>query len=171
MENENLNQTKEKMIKRCRTFGNILQVMKWIIVIAVIMIIILIATLGVFIAISSEDTIPDEIIAGGFSSLDENEEEISIFEGIVSIVGTIFSFVLLDSLGKLFLNIAKEGTPFSKNIIKAVKDICVFASIIYVAGIFLTNFNMNLLFLLTIWGMYYIFKYGYQLQLESDETL
>lgn len=172
MENENLNQTKEKMIKKCRIFGNILRAIKWF---AIILSIVLIASIGIMIKYTGEEEIDssNELIGENniiVESLESSQEEIPV-EGIASLLGLICSFVLIDSIGKVFLNIAKGGTPFTENIIKSIKDICVFSTIIWFVGLFSSAFDMGLVCLLIIWAMYYIFKYGYQLQKESDETL
>ena len=175
MENENLNQTKEKMIKRCRTFGKILLSVKWIAIIGMIIATVLLFTLGIEIYRNSSDVdLPNEIMQE--NNINENVEQSStetytIIGSIAGFLTIIGNFVLIDSLGKIFINISKEGTPFTKNIIKSMKDICVFSTIIWVLGIFSSVGNIGLVWLLVIWAMYYIFKYGYQLQLESDETL
>ena len=171
MGNENLNQTKEIMIKRCRTFGNILRAIKWV---AIVLSVVLIAGIGTMIYWTGEEIDTSNELIGENNiveeSIESDQEEIPV-EGFASLLGLICSFVLIDSLGKVFLNIAKEETPFAKNIIKSIKDICVFSTIIWFIGLFSPAFNMGLVCLLIIWAMYYIFKYGYQLQLESDETL
>ena len=175
MENENLNQTKEKMIKKCRIFGKILLSVKWIVIIGTVLATILLFTLGIEIyRNSSDEVLSNEIMQE--NNINENVEQGSTEIG--TIIGTITgfftvigNFVLIDSLGKIFINISKEGTPFTNNIIKSIKDICIFSTIIWFLGIFSSVGNIGLVWLLVIWAMYYIFKYGYQLQLESDETL
>lgn len=194
MENENLNQTKEKMIKKCRIFGKILLSVKWIVIIGMVLATVLLFTLGVEIYNNNEEVdvtnemMQESNINENIENLDFNNvtmQENNINENVEqgsteigTIIGTITgfftvigNFVLIDSLGKIFINISKEGTPFTNNIIKSIKDICIFSTIIWFLGIFSSVGNIGLVWLLVIWAMYYIFKYGYQLQLESDETL
>ena len=58
---------------------------------------------------------------------------------------------------------------FITNCIMAL--IAIISTIIWFVGLFSSAFDMGLVCLLIIWAMYYIFKYGYQLQKESVESL
>ena len=94
-------------------------------------------------------------------------------------------FKALTYLEKLFMNINKEDTPFNLINISYIKKI----SIYLVLGILIPDFVgfwvslifnldlavevdiMNYLFVLIIIALFYIFKYGYEIQLDSKSKI
>lgn len=93
----------------------------------------------------------------------------------------LFMLVMLKYVEKLFVNIHNEDTPFTLENVKCIKKIAVFliAAILFpeIGGkLFelVTKVDMgaelevmNLLLSLIVYGMAYIFEYGYEIQLDS----
>ena len=61
-------------------------------------------------------------------------------------------------------------TPFTEENIANMKMISICATIMWIL-MTTSIINAGIIYIFAIWIMYYIFKYGYELQLESDETL
>ena len=98
----------------------------------------------------------------------------AIKETILKVVIHILSLNIWHALSKMFLNASKDETPFSLVNIKNMKRISISLSIIILAIVISSEYTFNslcLLSLFTINGIDYIFRYGYKLQQESDETL
>lgn len=93
----------------------------------------------------------------------------------------LFLFRMLNNLEKLFLNIHDKDTPFDTNNVNYIKMIAI-NLLLYVlipdvvGGIASVLFNLNLnievnmidyLFVVVVITLAYIFKYGYEIQLDS----
>lgn len=176
MENENLNQTKEKMIKRCKKIGDVMEIGFWLIIIMLILgaaVLVLDASVmwrdgasGMEIINSSTSLIMD------LFNIEKDFTEINaIKESIIGIIVSILSSIVLYALAKIFQNTSKDETPFSVDNVKNMKKISVCAYIVFIVTLFSQVYGLGLIYVLAIGGIEYIFKYGYQLQLESDETL
>lgn len=168
MENENFNITKEKMIKRCNLFAKILTVLVWVFVISVMFTIIG----GALVAILPGE----EEIVESFSEVMthedvEEEDKMSGVKLVSSVANVILGIVLLELLVKLFKNTVKHQTPFVEENIKCMRRMSIISIISFIISFFGLTIGIGLMSVLSICGMYYIFKYGYYLQLESDETL
>ena len=170
MKKENLNITKEKMIIKCKKIGNVMEVAFWLVIIMLI-----IAGIASLIGICSEGLSAIEIIyetlRDKFNIGTEFSEIDAIKETIISIAITILNLIILYSLSKVFTNTAKDETPFSMNNVKNLKKISICAYIVFFITIFSQIHSLGLIYVLAIAGIEYIFRYGYKLQLESDETL
>ena len=108
-------------------------------------------------------------IEEGTKNIDKFMESKSSNEGIQFVAG-VMGWIILVKIAKILDNIVKKETPFTEENIANMKRISVCATIMW---ILMTSsiFNAGIIYILAIWIMYYIFNYGYQLQLESDETL
>lgn len=98
---------------------------------------------------------------------------ITVFEWIF--IGSIIFIAIMVLLSSMSENIAIYGERFVKFINnfsfgKSMKEMCILITIMWLLGT-KSLINFGLVFVLAIWVLQYIFKYGYQLQLESDETL
>ena len=97
------------------------------------------------------------------------------------IVCIVLTYKALDHLDKLFININKGDTPFTMDNVEHIKKMAylmiwliifpaatgLFASIVVDADLSI-DFNLsNLLTVLVLFSLAYIFEYGYQIQLDS----
>ena len=172
MENEKLNKTREEMIKKAKKIGECFEMLVGL----VIIIIVLGSILGTIngIVMWSEGATFMEIVndTGDILSVKMDISTIGgIIEIIVKAITTILSIVAVMALSKVFKNTAKDGTPFSLSNTKNMKKISRCAVIIFFATFFSPTQSIGAVYPLAICGMEYIFRYGYKLQLESDETL
>ena len=89
---------------------------------------------------------------------------------IVTFIICAASWGILSQISAILKNTVENKTPFTSNNIRSMNIISIDSTILWIAT---TPFiiNVGLIFVLAIWIMSYIFKYGYELQLESDETL
>lgn len=97
------------------------------------------------------------------------ENVIALIVMVIRILQYFIISLILQNLSKVFGNVEKEGTPFSLENIKRLSKISTLAFFIWILSADITV--MNFLFVLVIYAIVYIFKYGYKLQKESDETL
>lgn len=93
----------------------------------------------------------------------------------------VFMWMMFKYVEKLFVNIHNENTPFTLENVKYIKKIAIFliAAVLFpdVIGIMFELFTkvdtgaeleiMNLILSLIVYGMAYIFEYGYEIQLDS----
>lgn len=108
---------------------------------------------------------------------------IIISEGIIIslILTLLFIYGLLHKLEKLFMNINNENTPFTMDNVLLIKSLANYLAFIIafplISGwifeaIMGINLNigievMELIYILIIYSLSYIFEYGYQIQLDS----
>ena len=141
------------------------------------------------IVIDTKDESNLEIRVNSVENLNEFVEDHSTTNLIISIefmilcltVTLVFTYILLKHLEKLFVNIHNGDTPFTLDNINYIKKIALFLILIYVfpyitgllfqtiTGIYLdiTLEVMDIVFILIIISLSYIFEYGYQIQLDS----
>ena len=170
MENKNVTETKEKMIKVFEKLGKATRIAKYMIVILFLF--------GVLIGALSNMEIANESIMEAIdqmaSDIEEgsNTEKMETSEMINVILSTVTIFVIafiIDTLEKIFKNTVEKETPFTEENIKNLKKI----SIVSVIACLLCARALDLSFIyaIAICSIYYMFKYAYLLQQESDETL
>ncbi len=101
--------------------------------------------------------------------------------GICLIAFLGITFIILRNIEKLFINIHNEDTPFTLENVKYIRKIAMFLIIAIitptVCGVLFQAFAeidmnvgielMDLILVLIIFSMAYIFEYGYELQLDS----
>jgi hypothetical protein len=92
----------------------------------------------------------------------------SLVEFVLSYITVIF---IINTLRKLFEETEKNGTPFTKNNIKYLKMVDVSICIIWWLGMIEGNILLDILVLTVVSVLTLVFKYGYKLQKESDETI
>lgn len=97
-------------------------------------------------------------------------------------LSSIFLYKMLNYLEKLFININEKDTPFSLENVTFVKKIALYNALLVISSdilgtiagyIFHITLNVdidikNYLFVLVIIALSYIFKYGYEIQLDSN---
>lgn len=100
---------------------------------------------------------------------------------IALLITLILAYLLLDKLDKLFVNIHNEDTPFIMDNVRFVKQIALYLTLgilfPYVSGILfeiVTKIDMdvelelmNIIYILVVFSLSYIFEYGYEIQLDS----
>lgn len=90
-------------------------------------------------------------------------------ESIFGLISYICSIFIIDNLRVIFKNISETGKPFDEKNLKNIKTIEILAWIIY---LLIGNvFSFDTIIVIVVTALTYIFKYGNQLQKESDETL
>lgn len=107
----------------------------------------------------------------------------------IILVGSIISFIFLKkafaNIHKLFLNIYNGDTPFTLDNINCIKKISYFIILYilcsYLYGIFcelITDIDLkvgleliDILYVLIIYGISFIFEYGYELQIDSKNRM
>ena len=100
----------------------------------------------------------------------------------ICLIGTlVITYILLNTLDKLFVNIHDGDTPFTLENVGYVKNIAIFMIIAMVlpistGGIYqlITNIElgiefslMNVVYILIVFSLAYIFEYGYEIQRDS----
>ena len=114
-----------------------------------------------------------EELSGEDLMLEDETNEFKRFVAISQIITVFLDYIcvviIVDTLGKIFGNIEKEGTPFTKENVKKFSVINLFAVILFIFGT--PNISIGLISIIIISAVTYIFKYGYKIQQEIDETL
>ena len=114
-----------------------------------------------------------EELSGEDLMLEDETNEFKRFVAISQIITVFLDYIcvviIVDTLGKIFGNIEKEGTPFTKENVKKLSVINLFAGILFIFGT--PNISIGLISIIIISAVTYIFKYGYKIQQEIDETL
>lgn len=173
MSNKKVLNTKEKMIKSCNFASKVILVLECIMGLGAVLLIVFGILLGVAIMNSPlndnlENTYEES------TEIIENSQNLYIDEepldnSLSDIIRFISAVVILDMIRRVLRNTAKDETPFSLANLRKIEviDICVFISWISLT----TLISIELIYMILISSIYLIFKYGYELQLESDETL
>ncbi len=86
------------------------------------------------------------------------------FEGIVTLVLVL---ILLKYITKLFHKIVESDSPFQTRFLNDIKNIFIVIGILC----FSSSIPLGIIMIFVLICLYYIFKYGCELQKESDETL
>ena len=178
MEKEEVINTKEKMLDGCRKVRKILTVFQWLIAIMFIFVAISIILNGLLTNNLINDDIKEKTsviwqTVEKVNSTTERIEEIKNHENTsyaIEIVTFISMIIILDFLVKIFKNTEENATPFTEKNVKYIKYIGILVWIIH-CTITVDFFDFTFILAIAISSLYYIFKYGYQLQVESDETL
>lgn len=99
------------------------------------------------------------------------EEKLNLTLFIISCVGYLINILIINRIGKILENTEKSLTPFTESNVKILGTIKKL-SIISFATLFLgSNWGISLIPLIIILALSSVFKYGFILQTESDETL
>lgn len=119
------------------------------------------------------------IIRAFFETWSESMEDMDnskITINIILITCNYFLTILItDKLYMIGKEIEETGKPFTKTNIKYVKDFSTLSIFLLVLGLIGSILNLQigigLMSAILFNALVYIFKYGYELQIESDETL
>ena len=182
MKNEKSNNVKEKMLKSCKKLNNFITAFKCIVAACVFIPVIVILILALVTIFQPNDKERFEAGENWINTIDYMTNKVNEFEDSLEKIEetkvnapfkgirVMIIFLILANLSKILKSTIQNETPFSEENVKHMKKIDLLASINWIAT---TPFiiNVGLIYVLAISVITYIFEYGYQLQLESDETL
>ena len=190
MKNEKVNLTDEEKIKKSfKIYGEIAEGIETIFIVGSI---IIMAIAGI-IVFSGKNELPETVNEAIYTTEDEvkdiplkiwneffeliggeeNEQfnEMPIFVQMIKIISLIakyiFTILIIDNLKKMFKEIAQNAKPFTENNIKKLNIISWLIFGLWVA----TNQGVGIMSVISIFALNQVFKHGYKLQIESDETL
>lgn len=108
-----------------------------------------------------------ELIVEDWSGKEINSRSVAITNvlSVLVIVGYIIKILIIDNLYKLFKEASEKGTPFTENTIKYLNRINICAILLFICG------DLGLTLIIILEAITYIFKCGYTLQKQSDETI
>lgn len=173
----------EVVKKNCRTAKKVVSVVRVLVIVGMVL-----SILGAVICFAMNDKICQEALTNpnvtvsindrmGLLSTTTTADDLvdnNVFGyyagacALLGALGCLFVTIVLNSIIKSFNIILDEGTPFSETITKKLK-VC------FILIVILSAYAMGLGFALFIamffWCIHSIFKYGCELQKQSDETL
>lgn len=120
----------------------------------------------------------EEYLSEGLSTYHLVSAEVIV---ICLTIALVLIYLLLDKLEKLFINIHNGDTPFTLENVQYVKQIALFLALSilfsFVSGIIfemVTKIDMgveleamDIIYVLIVFSLSYIFEYGYEIQLDS----
>lgn len=182
MKKEDLNNTKEKMLKNCERLNKVIYGLVYGLagIMIILAIIAFIGTIVITVLPTNEKADAGnkylevvEQIGNATENLKDKADQIQKVKsenGVVTTITIILSWSILFNISTILKNTVDKKTPFTEENIKCMKLISIISTILWIIT---TSFiiNTGLILVLAIDVIYYIFKYGYQLQIESDETL
>lgn len=146
----------EKMVKRFKNYEDIVEVIEAVLLVAIICTIIFVIS-EIFKCNFDIILVKDNLLQ--FIGYDGMQiEAIFILEFVAKIISII---VLIESLRRMMKDTYKNKTPFVKQNITRMNKIAI-CSIFY---------SKQIIYFLIVVAVKELFKYGYKLQIESDETL
>jgi len=161
---------KEKNVKKFKIFEKIIMIVEILMIIGAILIGTSLVGIGLNIVNNStQEIVGSEVITDDY--INENISETDPIDIAFGVLSSIFAFMTLELLRRTFKETADKGTPFTEKNVKNIKNISTFSILCY---FFLMKsfFSLQyLLFLVVIWSIEHIFRYGYELQKESDELI
>lgn len=177
----------EKMKKSFKSFGNIAEIVESLLIAGPIIILVLAAILSISIFVGekpenvTENTVIqdtqsedisftdalNELTDGAFKEYEEMPIVFKIGKIICLIATFIIHIIILDNLKNMFKEISQDAKPFTEKNVKRLSNI----SWLTFALLFISEFNIGLITVICISALSQVFKYGYKLQIESDETL
>ena len=122
-----------------------------------------------------------KLLADEFSGRENGEIKLfgrnnDIIENISAVLVLIFVFVdmimyvlIMDNIVGIFKEILNIGSPFTEKAVKNMKKISILSILLFLLGI--GGLKISLMSVIIIIFLTYIWRYGYKLQKESDETL
>ena len=185
MKQQNLIETKERMLKVFKIVGKIIVVMKWIIIISLI-IGGLSSVFSTLIATGVVDFANNPAIQ---QMIEETEKSGEVLDanmiqgenlGVMLLKGIIIPIILIamasviDNFERICKATVKKETPFIEENIKYMRRINIMSLVMFIGiNILFGGFaiDVGIFFLAIMFAFSYLFKFGYILQQESDETL
>lgn len=93
----------------------------------------------------------------------------AVFVLIFVFVDMIMYVLIMDNIVGIFKEILNIGSPFTEKAVKNMKKMSILSILLFLLGV--GGFKISLMSVVIIISLTYIWKYGYKLQKESDETL
>ena len=81
----------------------------------------------------------------------------------------IMYILIIDNIGGIFKEILNTGSPFSEKAVKNMKKMSILSILLFLFGV--GGLKISIMSVIIIISLTYIWRYGYKLQKESDETL
>lgn len=105
------------------------------------------------------------------NKIDENN--ITPAKSIFAIITAIMQIIVIENVRKMFKQISINGKPFTEYNVEKMKNISKYSVIMWIAGFFIdfSFAGIGIVTVVVLCAVSTIFKYGYKLQIESDETL
>lgn len=105
------------------------------------------------------------------NKIDENG--ITPAKSIFAIITAIMQIIVIENVRKMFKQISINGKPFTEYNVEKMKNISKYSVIMWIAGFFIdfSFAGIGIVTVVVLCAVSTIFKYGYKLQIESDETL
>ena len=105
------------------------------------------------------------------NKIDENN--ITPAKSIFAIITAIMQIIIIENVRKMFKQISINGKPFTEYNVEKMKNISKYSVIMWIAGFFIdfSFAGIGIVTVVVLCAVSTIFKYGYKLQIESDETL
>jgi len=167
MEKKNVKDVKSQMIKICKILSFFIAILKWIFILGVIF-----GIVSVFAIVKKEEGNIEET-TGQYNQINESTVDIEKTSNseetesdMIKLSQIIFIGGMIILIDKIMKETIKSETPFTEKNIKLMEKI----SAISLISIFIVE-GIGIIHAFVIVIMTYIFKYGYILQTESDETL
>lgn len=182
MKNEKSKNVKEKMLRCCKKLKNFIAVFNYIVVACVFIPIIVMLILALVTIFQPNDKERFEAGENWINTIDYMTNKVNEFEDSLEKIEetkanapfkgirVMIIFLILANLSAILKSTIQNETPFSEENIKYMKKIDILATINWIVT---TPFiiNVGFIYILVISVLTYIFEYGYQLQIESDETV
>ncbi len=168
---------KEKGARKFRIFEKLILVVEVVMVVGALLFGTVFVGLGVAIYNTSVDMPENEVVDQYEENLVnttenfDNDGNVSTLEICFKVIALISMFFKFDYLRKIFKETADKQTPFTEKNVKNINKVALLSVTCY---IFLIDniFNLYyLVFLAVICSITHIFRYGYELQKESDELI
>lgn len=156
MKNKKLELTdEEKMVKRFKDYTDFIQIIEALLIFAIILLLVIIIT-DCFKYNFDITSVKNSILE--LLNYDGTKPEIVFL--ITRSIEFIAFTILIHNLGKIMKETYEQKTPFLEKNISRINTIAI-----------CSLFATNIIFFLIILVIKELFKYGYKLQVESDETL
>jgi hypothetical protein len=188
----------EKMKTKFRNFRKIIQAIEIILIGSpILLIVITFFSIGVMIeetGVDEESITNEAVVENNTSDISTTEyeensfiqikdfgnETTNIIASVVAVIAFIadwvITIILLEQLRKIFYEVETKGTPFTEKSvmhIDKISKLTIILGVLRIISAFVSNSELgaSLTFIIIILAISSIFKYGYKLQKESDETL
>ena len=93
----------------------------------------------------------------------------AIFILIFVFVDMIIYVLIIDNIVGIFKEIVNIGSPFTEKTVKNMKKMSILSILLFLLGV--GALKISLMSVIIVISLTYIWRYGYKLQKESDETL
>ena len=177
----------EKMKKSFKSYGKIAEVIESILLIVPIVLLVISLVMGIAMLVGdnqddrfknsmvqseqgeeiSERQFLKDLIGEDYKEFEEMSNVQITIKVICIIAEYIITILILDNLKKMFKETSQDAKPFTEANVKRLNNISWLTFALWLT----TNTNVGIVVVISIFALNKVFKYGYKLQIESDETL